>query len=207
MGDLGLWVGIVALVISLYAAVLARRSATAAERSADAACRSARATEETVALEHGKEREVWIDRLADALPDWKRVAALLSDLPASLRPQWKELVTSAAGRNPRTPEEYFGKLLDQHGAAWEKARDVGPIARNLRELLDEKSLVSFEISGLEDAAPEITTARVAVRYELEGEIAEKEIDLRMLHLDERGSPLVRGHAGGSWTVLNFWGAV
>jgi len=121
VADLGLWVGIVALVISLYAAVLARRSATAAERSSDAAGRSARAAEETVTLEHEKDREAWINRLADGLPDGKRVTALLCDLPASLRPQWEELVTSAAGRNPRTPEKYFRKLFDEHGAAWKRA--------------------------------------------------------------------------------------
>jgi hypothetical protein len=121
VADLGLWIGIVALVISLYAAILARRSATAAERSSDAAGRSARAAEEAVTLEHEKDREAWINRLVEALPDGKRVTALLSDLPASLCPQWKELVTSAAARNPRTPAEYFGKLFDEHGATWKRA--------------------------------------------------------------------------------------
>jgi len=118
---LGLSIGVVALVISLYAAVHARRSATAAEDSADAARRSARAAEETVALEREKEREFWIERLTQALPEWNRVTGLLGDLPEALRPQWKELLASAARRNPRTPEEYFGKLLDKHGATWERA--------------------------------------------------------------------------------------
>lgn len=121
MDVLGLSIGVVALVISLYAAVHARRSATAAEGSADAARRSARAAEETVALEREKERDCWIERLAQALPEWNRVTGLLGDLPEALRPQWKELLTSATRRNPRTPEEYFGRLLDKHGAAWERA--------------------------------------------------------------------------------------
>jgi len=88
-----------------------------------------------------------------------------------------------------------------------KERKVGPIARDLRQLLDGKSLLSFEISELEDAAPAITTAQVIVRYELDEEIAVKTLDLRLLYLDEKGGPLVRSHNGGSWTVLNFWGAV
>lgn len=121
MDLLGLSIGVVALVISLYAAVHARRSATAAEGSMDAAHRSARAAEETVALQREKEREFWIERLTQALPEGTRVTGLLGDLPEALRPQWKELLTSAARRNPRAPEEYFGRLLDKHGAAWERA--------------------------------------------------------------------------------------
>lgn len=88
-----------------------------------------------------------------------------------------------------------------------KDREVGPIARNLRQLLDDKRLISFEISKLQDEAPAVTTARVAVRYERDEEIMKKELDLRMLHLDEKGGAVVRGHHGGTWTVLNLWGAV
>lgn len=114
MTALALWVGIIALFISLYAATLARRSA-------DAAVRSARSAEEAVALKRQEAREFWIDRLATALPDPKRVTRLLHSLPDSLRKDWRQLVTAAAGRNPRTPEAYSREMLEKHTVDWEEA--------------------------------------------------------------------------------------
>ncbi|MDY7095742.1 MAG: hypothetical protein SX243_22435 [Acidobacteriota bacterium] len=121
MEHLGLWIGVVALAISLYAAGHARRSAAAAERAADAADRSARSAEAVVTLKREEVREVWIRQLAEALPDGRRLTRLLSDLPDPLRHDWKQLVTSAAGRNPRTPDGYFQKLLEKHSSDWERA--------------------------------------------------------------------------------------
>lgn len=121
MATLGLWIGVVALGISLYAAISARRSAAAAERSAKAADRSAQVAEEALALERDEIREAWIQRLAAALPDGRQVTALLAGLPASLRPHWSELVKSAAGRNPRTPDDHFRKLQERCSADWEAA--------------------------------------------------------------------------------------
>jgi hypothetical protein len=64
--------------------------------------------------------------------------------------------------------------------------------------------LAFEIIELHDEAPAITTARVAVRYDRDDEEFEKELDLRLLCLDEEGAPIVRGTDRGSWTVLNLW---
>jgi hypothetical protein len=120
---LGLWIGVIALAITLYAAAHARRSATAAERAADAAERSARSAEEAVALGREEIREAWIGKLTAALPDGKRVTRLLVDLPDSLREEWRQLVTSAAGRNPRTPDGHFRELLEKHSTDWERAAE------------------------------------------------------------------------------------
>jgi len=114
MLDLALCIGAVALAISLYAASSAGRSAAAAERSA-------RLAEEAVSLERQHAREAWIGRLAEALPDGKLVNSLLADLPESLRPEWMQLLTSAARRNPRTPERRFRELLEEHSAEWSQA--------------------------------------------------------------------------------------
>lgn len=121
MDHLGLWIGVVALAISLYAAAHARRSAAAAERSADAADRSARSADAVVSLKREEAREAWIRQLAEALPDGKHVTRLLSDLPDPLRQDWRQLVTSAAGRNPRTPDGYFHDMLQKHSSDWERA--------------------------------------------------------------------------------------
>ena len=110
-----LWVSLLALVIAFYAAVHARRSAQAAEQSA-------RSAEEAVVLEREEIRETWIRRLDAALPDGDRVTSLIADMPSSLRPEWLQLVTSAARRNPRTPERYFqGEMLPKYEQAWEAA--------------------------------------------------------------------------------------
>lgn len=129
MDDLALWIGVVALVISLYAAIHARRSASAAERSAEAAGRSAHVAQEALVLEQDELRETWIRQITATLPDGRRVTGLLADLPSSLRQDWRQLVTSAAGRNPRTPDGHFQKLLHQHGADWEAAAQGNPPAK------------------------------------------------------------------------------
>ena len=105
---------VVALIASTYAAVSARRSAAAAERSA-------RAAEATAAVERGREREDWIERLTRALPDGATVTGLLADLPEELRPAWLDLVASAAKRNSRTPPPRFAQLEAKFGAVWASA--------------------------------------------------------------------------------------
>lgn len=113
--DASLWVSLLALVIAFYAAVHARRSARAAERSA-------RSAEAAVDLDRERVREAWIAAFEAALPDGDRVTSLIGDLPSSLRPDWRQLVTSAARRNPRTPERHFeGEMLAKYESAWEAA--------------------------------------------------------------------------------------
>lgn len=129
MDHLGLWIGVVALAISLYAAAHARRSAAAAERAADAAGRSARSAEEAVALEREDVREGWIRQLTTALPDGDLVESLLADLPAPLRPFWRDLVASAARRNPRTPPRKAQELLQEYADRWEGAVEHRASAR------------------------------------------------------------------------------
>jgi hypothetical protein len=85
-----------------------------------------------------------------------------------------------------------------------KDRNIGPIARDLRALLDGKSLVAFEILELQDQAAAATNARVLVRYRQDEEIAEQELELRLLYLDEEGAPVIRGKGRGNWMVLNLW---
>jgi len=85
-----------------------------------------------------------------------------------------------------------------------KDRQIGPIARDLRALLDDKTLVAFEILEIQDQAAAATNARVSVRYKRDEEIAEQELELRLLYLDEEGAPVVRGKGSGNWMVLNLW---
>lgn len=124
--DLGLWSGIVALIISLYAATHARRSARAAERSAAAAERSAQAAIDTVSLRSAQLRQAVVAALEAALPDADKVTGLLADLPEMLRDDWLTLVTSASRRNARTPLQRFQELLDQHRDEWERAALSSP---------------------------------------------------------------------------------
>ena len=118
LGSIALWISVVALIVSAYAAVSARRSAAAAERSAGA-------SEETAAVERGREREFWIGRFTQALPDGTVVVGLLADLPADLRGEWRELVASAAKRNPRTPPARFVQLLAEFEQMWVAAASKG----------------------------------------------------------------------------------
>lgn len=85
-----------------------------------------------------------------------------------------------------------------------KDRKIGPIAKNLRALLDDKSLVAFEVLEIQDQAAAATNARVSVRYKQNEEIAEQELELRLLYLDEEGASAIRGKGRGNWMVLNLW---
>ena len=64
--------------------------------------------------------------------------------------------------------------------------------------------MAFEILEVQDQAAAATNARVLVRYRQDEEIAEQELELRLLYLDEEGAPVVRGKGRGNWTVLNLW---
>lgn len=111
MGGFGFWISILALIISLYAAVSARRSASAAERSAQAA-------EEAIAFEQQNLRETWIAKIQHALPDGDQVTSLLADLPDALRPDWQQLIKSAAQRNARTPPKRIEILWQRYESQW-----------------------------------------------------------------------------------------
>jgi hypothetical protein len=78
-------------------------------------------------LEKEEIREAWISKLSSALPDGNLVTRLLGDLPSSLRQEWKQLIASAAGRNPRTPVGYFHELREKHSADWERATQSRPM--------------------------------------------------------------------------------
>lgn len=85
-----------------------------------------------------------------------------------------------------------------------KDEEIGPIARELREQLADKRLVGYEIVKIEDDAAAATNVRVRIEYERSGEQVERELDLRLLFIDDNGGPLVRGSDRGHWTVLHLW---
>ena len=134
MGSPELWIALVALVTSLYAAVQARRSAGASERSAGAAERSAQAGESAataasrsagvaeglIELERGREREGWIGRISEVFPDVRAVGPMLRDLPAWLKPEWKQVVVSAAERSPKMPPALREKYFPTMFVEWER---------------------------------------------------------------------------------------
>lgn len=85
-----------------------------------------------------------------------------------------------------------------------KDEQIGPIARELREQLADKRLLGYEILELEDDAAAATNVRVRIEYERSGEEVERELDLRLLFIDDSGNALVRGSDHGRWTVLHLW---
>lgn len=141
MGDVGIWVSIVALVVALYAAVSSRRSAAAAERSADASSRSAGAAERSasaseglVALEHQRERERWVTALSETFPDYTMLPRVLAELPPYLKPEWKAMVLSAARRAEKVHLDKALPLLEgQYFPEWEammkETEDEGEVQR------------------------------------------------------------------------------
>lgn len=112
----GLWVALAAVVVSLFAAISARRSAAAAETSARAADRSAIAEEESTRILRDRERLEWVSRFANVMPDLPRVSPLLREMPAWLRPEWREVLDRAAARSPQMAAawpKYAGRFDDE----------------------------------------------------------------------------------------------
>ena len=120
----------VVVIVSLYAAISARRSAAAAERSAlaaensaQAADRAAAAEEESTRILRDRERVEWVSRFADVMPDLPRVSPLLREMPAWLRPEWREVLERAAARSPQmiaSWPKYFGRFEEE----WHKAAET-----------------------------------------------------------------------------------
>jgi hypothetical protein len=124
-----LWIALLALVIALYSAAQSRRSATSAEHSAGAA-------ESTTELEHRRERDLWIERLADTIPDTKMTPRIIDSLPPHLAAEWKELVLEAAKRSDRVQYDAFVRNLeDQHFEKWQP-RGLRSSARSPEETGD-----------------------------------------------------------------------
>ena len=113
---LGSVIGVVGLITALLAAVHARRSAVAARASAEAAERSASAAERAVDLQASTLRDQWINRLSDALPDLGVVPGLIRTLPASLAPEWRQLIVVAWKRNSRMSAGHSEWFLDRLAA-------------------------------------------------------------------------------------------
>jgi len=114
--SVGIWVALVAVVVSLYAAVSATRSAAAAETSAQAADRSAAAEEESTRILRDRERSEWVSHFAEVMPDLPRVTPLLREMPAWLKPEWREVLERAAARSPQMAAswpKYFGRFEEE----------------------------------------------------------------------------------------------
>lgn len=95
------------------------------------------------------------------------------------------------------------------GPLYEKpsSKELGKIAGELRKIYESKKLLAFEISEIEDEAAAITNVKVEVRFEQEQQIIEKTLDLRLLYLDDEGSPTYRSSSEGSWKIQNLWLAI
>lgn len=82
-------------------------------------------------------------------------------------------------------------------------RPIGPRAQEMRELLGDKELVGFRILEIRDIAAAQTAYEVEIDYLQDDEELTGSLELRLLHLDEEGMPLLRGEDRGRWLVAGL----
>ena len=78
---------------------------------------------------------------------------------------------------------------------------VSPL--RMREDFESKTLLSWEITDVQDETYALTRVSVRVTYSENGEEESHQVDFRPTHTDGSGDPVFVGQPSGSWTLI-FW---
>lgn len=88
---------------------------------------------------------------------------------------------------------------------WSMSREpIKKAAGSVRKIHSDKHLKDFKILSIKDESPAITEISVALSYEMENTLIDKEYVFRLLNEDKDGNPAVRGKPNTSWGITN-WG--
>ena len=91
--------------------------------------------------------------------------------------------------------EYMARCL-----AYFERENPGKAAGEIRARYVDKQLTGFELLSIEDGAAAVTTIKVKVVYEENGQAQERELDIRLINEDTSGNPAARGKPGSGWAL-------
>lgn len=99
----------------------------------------------------------------------------------------------------------YGKIVGQINRFTSREISIGKEAKRIRELLDDKRLISYEISKVDDKSPAISEITLAVVYEYKNEEISKSITLRFICENINGDILIIGDKNCTWRFIdNFF---
>lgn len=158
-------------------------------------------------------------------PSWKELLQKIriNEENKVLLEQWQPRVIHIGENMPSTGEpEIFEvdtpeRKLAEYLGYWKK-RNYGYMAKCLSALMGNsrtklagrvkeyyyaKQLNSFEFTKIIDIGAAFTEIQMMLTYVESGEAIEKSVQLRLINEDAEGKPVIRGLAGGSWTIINW----
>jgi len=99
----------------------------------------------------------------------------------------------------------YGKIVGQISRFSSREISVGKEAKRIRELLDDKQLVFFEISKIDDKSPAISEITLDVTYRFKDEELTKSITLRFICEGDKDEILMIGDKNCTWRFIdNFF---
>lgn len=99
----------------------------------------------------------------------------------------------------------YGKIVGQIQRFSSREVSLGKEAKRIRELLDNKKLIDFEITKINDKSPTISEITIKVGYDLNDETVTKSIILRFICEGNNGEISIIGDKNCTWRFIdNFF---
>ncbi|MGB3781052.1 MAG: hypothetical protein WA960_21995 [Tunicatimonas sp.] len=99
----------------------------------------------------------------------------------------------------------YGKIVGQINRFSSREISIGKEAKRIRELLDDKKLINYEISKIDDKSPAISEITLDVIYEYKNGTVSKSITLRFICESDDGEILMIGDKNCTWRFTdNFF---
>ena len=99
----------------------------------------------------------------------------------------------------------YGKIVGQINRFSSREISIGKEAKRIRELLDDKKLIKYEISKIDDKSPAISEITLDVDYYYNNETVSKSITLRFICEGNNGVISIIGDKNCTWRFIdNFF---
>lgn len=99
----------------------------------------------------------------------------------------------------------YGKIAEQIQRFSSRKVSIGKEAKRIRELLDNKKLIDYEITKIDDKSPAISEITLKVGYDLNNETITKSITLRFICEGNNGEISMIGDKNCTWRFIdNFF---
>ncbi len=96
----------------------------------------------------------------------------------------------------------YGKIASQKYYLGKNDVNIGKESGKIRKELEDKILNEFEIINIKDETPAISEITINFKYQLNSEIKEKQIALRMICKSKDGSVGINGYSDVTWKFID-----
>jgi hypothetical protein len=96
----------------------------------------------------------------------------------------------------------YGKMAELTTNFWSRDSSIKKVAGRIREIFEDKRLLSFKISNIKDESPAISEIEISLSIEKKDKIICDNTIFRMIYENEKKDPILRGEKGGMWKILS-----